>query len=197
MNENLLWVPRMLMIGSAGRNSGKTVLADALIRQWKSRQPVLALKVATVQELGGACVRGGKGCGLCSSLKDRFEIDAETDPTGDKDTNRLLAAGADQVYWLKAQKDYLREGTRELLAQITSDGIIICESNSLRNVVRPGYFIMIDNCGDAPWKKSARDVAEKADFILRSPVEESIPQILEKVNHDFGWVLDHLMKKQA
>ncbi|WP_406542459.1 hypothetical protein [Clostridium ljungdahlii] len=56
-------VPNMILIGSTARNSGKTTLAVSIINKYKLSRPVVALKVTTIQDKNGKCIRGGEGCG--------------------------------------------------------------------------------------------------------------------------------------
>ena len=47
-------VPNMIQIGSTGRNSGKTTLAEALIKQYQEVYPIYGLKIITIS--------GQRGC---------------------------------------------------------------------------------------------------------------------------------------
>lgn len=181
MEDNLLHIPQMLLIGSSGRNSGKTTLAITLLQQWKKHFSVVGLKVTSIEERDGKCPRGGEGCGVCNSLNDNFEILEETNRSLNKDTSILLASGADRVYWLKTLKDNIGDGIRDLMTKITANSLIICESNSLRNVVRPGGFIMINNGEDDKIKESAKKVMHKADIIIDYDFKKDIDSIIEKI----------------
>lgn len=184
MEKNFLVIPQMLLIGSSGRNSGKTTLAIALIQKWKCKFPIIALKVTTIQEKNGKCPRGGEGCGVCSNIKGNFEILEEINRDGNKDTSHLLASGAEKVYWLKTLKTHSYEGIMAFMTNFSGDSLIICESNSLRKVVRPGTFIMIDNPTNAIMKKSASEVIRKADMIIDYDFRNNISTLIEKLKID-------------
>jgi molybdopterin-guanine dinucleotide biosynthesis protein A len=156
----------MLMIGSAGANVGKTELACAIIHKFCKSNPLIGIKVTTIQAKDGQCPRGGAGCGVCSSIDGNFLITEETDRASGKDTARLLAAGAGRVFWLRVIRAHLDEGLTSLLDVVGPDATLICESNSLRQVVEPGLFLMVTSGGGRPWKKSAREVAEFADKVV-------------------------------
>jgi hypothetical protein len=159
---------RLILIGSTGRNSGKTFLAAELIRRFKPI-PVTALKVTGIEQHGGPCPRGGQGCGACVISGD-FCLEQELSPNGAKDTSVLLAAGAERVFWLRCLRSALVSGFHAFLKQAGDESIIISESNSLREVVEPAAFIMIhDTEGGIP-KPSAQRNAERSDFTLQSPV---------------------------
>jgi len=158
----------MLMIGSAGRKTGKTELACALIRKFSKDRDITGIKVTTIEERDGQCPRGGQGCGVCPSLDGDFCITEETDSSSDKDTARLLAAGASQVFWLRVMKTHLEEGLAALPDIIGADAVSICESNSLRLVVKPGLFLMVQGSNQEVPKSSARAVMRYADRIVIS-----------------------------
>ncbi len=159
----MIRMPNMLLIGAAGRNVGKTELACALIAEHKKAAEIVAVKVTTIAERGGKCPRGGKGCGVCASLKENYDISEELSPPPHKDTGRMLAAGASQVLWLKVLREHLDEGLKALFSVIGSDRLVICESNSLRLKVEPGIFLMVKDKFSDIDKPSAEEVKEFAD----------------------------------
>ncbi len=155
---------RMLMIGSAGANVGKTELACAILRRFQGEgEDIVGIKVTTIKEKDGQCPRGGEGCGVCSSLEGVYSILQETDTASGKDTARLLAAGASRVYWLRVLKTHLEEGLAALLDIVGPEVTSICESNSLRHVAEPGLFFVAERKGAKTWKPSALEVKEYAD----------------------------------
>lgn len=153
----------MLMIGSAGRNAGKTELACSLIRRFGLERKIVGIKVTTVDRKDGTCPRGGKGCGVCSSMSGAFCITEETLAAGRKDTSRLLAAGASRVFWLRVMRKSLHQGAVALLNAVGGDAVLICESNSLRKVMEPGLFLMVRDKDSDQYKISAMRVKGYAD----------------------------------
>jgi molybdopterin-guanine dinucleotide biosynthesis protein A len=168
VSHDLLTLDRMLMIGSTGANVGKTELACAVISKFSQSCDIIAIKVTTIKAKNGKCPRGGTGCGVCSSLKGDFCITEETNSTSGKDTARLLAAGADRVFWLRVLKESLTEAINTLLDVIPPDVPLVCESNSLRQVIEPGLFLMVTNPHHRVFKNSAQAVKKYADEILVS-----------------------------
>jgi len=158
----------MLMIGSAGSNVGKTELACTLLKKFCKTSDIIGIKVTTIKDKDGQCPRGGEGCGVCSSLEGVYCITEETDSSSGKDTARLLSAGARRVFWLRVLKEHFQEGTTALLDIIGPDSVSICESNSLRQVVEPGLFLMVRNRNLKIWKNSARQVKKYASRIVIS-----------------------------
>jgi hypothetical protein len=181
MEKELLSMKRMILIGSTGRNSGKTTLASELIQQWKEQVSITALKITSLDQRHGGCHRGAGGCGACTNMGGCFELTEETGLHASKDTSILLAAGASRVFWLKALKSHLREGLLEFLTQIPDHALILCESNSLRKYVEPGCFIMMKNSADKMIKPSAEDVFGLADMVIENDFKDSIKKAASRI----------------
>lgn len=160
----MIHAPQMLLLGSAGRNSGKTLFASRIIEQMSQHHPVIGAKVTTISERNGACPRGGEGCGVCGSLEGNFCITEEKTPGQKKDTQRLLAAGAERVFWLRAHRNHLGKAAQALLETIGPDTPIVCESNSLRSVIEPSLFLMLHPTGKHSFKESAQAVDSWTDL---------------------------------
>jgi len=173
----------MIMIGSTARNSGKTALAAAVIDKYKLNHPVAALKVTTIAEKNGKCIRGGDGCGTCSSLKGNFELKEETKSAGNKDTAILLASGAQKVYWLKVLKSNMQAGFKEFISLMPANTLIVCESNSLRKVVEPGVFVMLKTARDNKIKESAAEVMSLADIVYENNLEDDFACLINEIEH--------------
>ncbi len=153
----------MLMVGAGDRNAGKTEFVCSLIRKFSSRYNIIGMKVTSIDAVNSGCPRGGYGCSVCSSLEDHYDITEETNGRVDKDTCRMLAAGAARVFWLRALKTHLKKGILALLNVIGDNAILVCESNSMRRVVEPEVFMMIKDSDVEDWKSSAKDVAQYVD----------------------------------
>lgn len=184
MESKLLSIPQMILIGSSGRNSGKTTLAVEMINKWKNKSSIIALKITSLQEKNGKCQRGGEGCGACSHISGNFELVEETNKNANKDTSLLLAAGAEKVFWLKSLRSDIYDAIKFFMSTVPPDTLIICESNSLRKVVLPGSFIMLNNTKNGVIKKSASEVIEKADLIIEDDFRNDIDSIIKKIESD-------------
>jgi len=159
----MIRLENMLMIGSSGSNVGKTELACALLRRFGGNHRIVGVKVTAIEGKDGSCPRGGLGCGVCSSMDAEYRITEETDRHSRKDTGRLLVAGADKVYWLRVMRTHLCQGLTAVLEAVGRDTVLICESNSLRQVVEPGLFLIVDRADRRSWKRSAQQVRQHAD----------------------------------
>ena len=120
---------------------------------------------------------------MCSSLKGNFEIVEELNAANNKDTSLLLSAGAESVYWLKTLKDNIYEGFEAFINQIPENTLIVCESNSLRKVVNPGVFVMVKNSKDSQMKKSASDVIDQADIIIKNNFNDDFQEVVKEIEN--------------
>lgn len=169
--------PNMLLFGAVGRNQGKTRLAVRMVEKYSKTRLVVGIKVITVRNHGDICPRGGKGCGICKGLKDCYDV-REEQGDGDKDTMLMKKAGAKTVYLVRAYPEGLSEALADVLGRIPEDSVVVCESNSVRSVVKPGVFFMMDG-GGGERKPSAEQVYELADEIV-SPDETAWDEIINR-----------------
>ena len=156
----------MLMIGSAETKSGKTELACALLRKFNKNNNIIGIKITTIENIeeDGLCSEEGRDTAF--TLKQKYVITEEKNEASGKDTARLLAAGASKVFWLRALKDSLGEGIAALLDRTRPEAVSICESNSLRQIVEPGLFLILKRHNSNIWKNSAMRIKKYADSIV-------------------------------
>jgi hypothetical protein len=157
-------------------------LAAELIRRWKGRFPIAALKVTTIA-CKGICQRGGEGCGSCTDLSSDFALEEEQDSASGKDTVQLLKAGAIRVFWLRTLRSSMAEGFACFMEKTLPDALLICESNSLRELVNPGCFIMLANRENGEMKPSAAKVADRADITGGNVFEpENLERLMSRIH---------------
>jgi molybdopterin-guanine dinucleotide biosynthesis protein A len=178
-----------IILGSTGRNTGKTEFACRLIERLGKTHSVYGVKVTTIVRDEGGCPRGGTGCGVCSSLNEDFEITEEKTSGSVKDTQRMLQAGASRVFWLKVFKDALPQGVDALIKCLPDDAMVVCESNTLRTVVEPGLFFVIKNMTEKSVKPGCADVIQYADKIIEfnNMAWDFIPERVHVKNHT--WIM--------
>lgn len=161
----MIRLPNLLLIGATGRNVGKTEYAVRLVRRLAAGGPVAAAKITVIREGGGACPRGGAGCGVCSSLNGQpFLLQQDDCPDGKKDTHRLRAAGARPVWWLRVRQADLAAGLAALASCLDPAVPVVAESNSARHGLEPGLFVVIRD-PDGQMKESCRAVLPYADVL--------------------------------
>jgi hypothetical protein len=163
---------QMILIGSMGRNSGKTTMALELIRLWKERFPITAVKITSVNKDNKYCPRN-VNCGGCSDFPGESLLEEIKEPVGDKDTDKFIRAGAHNVFWLRSTRIALQEAFAAFSLKVPEDSLIICESNCLAQTFRPACFIMLSHSKDHPGKPSAQGLIEKADIVLQGSYEVS------------------------
>ncbi|OFX41345.1 MAG: hypothetical protein A2X08_15605 [Bacteroidetes bacterium GWA2_32_17] len=163
---------KFIIIGSTGRNNGKTEFACKLIKQLSKEHLVIGVKVTTIKEDEAKCPRGEQGCGVCGSLTGSYKLTDETDKISQKDTARMLRSGAEKVLWLCVYKKSLLEGINELISKIPHNAVVVCESNSARLAIDPGLFIIIRKLSENFIKKSCKEVYDFADKIIESDGEK-------------------------
>ncbi|MFC1734873.1 NTP transferase domain-containing protein [Candidatus Hydrogenedentota bacterium] len=161
----MIRLPKMLLVGATDRNAGKTTFASRVIRELRDHD-ITGVKVTVIRKDAGGCPRGSEGCGVCSSLEGVYMLAREEDANSEKDTGKLLAAGAARVFWLRVADDSVEEGMNALLEIAGRDALMVCESNSLRHAVEPGLFIMMKNKSSDNFKESARSVVNYVDRIV-------------------------------
>ena len=152
----MLKAEKILMIGAAGKNAGKTEFVCQLIQKFKDVHKVFGLKVTTLhEEVDKGQLPPGK----------TYILSEETGGSPGKDTVRMLEAGAEKVFWLRATVDGLERGFHEFREYLSGNELVICESNSLRRVVEPGLFMIMKRTDTGPVKPTCQAVWEFADYI--------------------------------
>ncbi|MDD3859640.1 MAG: molybdenum cofactor guanylyltransferase [Bacteroidales bacterium] len=156
----------LILIGSSGRNAGKTEFACRIISNHKNKFPVYAVKIKRVCTNKDECDNLCKHCYLGKMPEPGFQISEEEDNTTGKDTSRMLVAGAKKVYYIKSEKNKLGIAFSELMKSIPDNSLIVCESNYLRQYIKPGLFVLIRNNEDESLKESYTSTIEFSDKII-------------------------------
>ncbi|MFH1296875.1 MAG: hypothetical protein ABIJ04_06335 [Bacteroidota bacterium] len=156
----------ILIIGSTGRDIGKTEFACRIIEKHSAHKEIFGIKIVPVDKDERNCHRGIDGCGLCDSLTGDYQIIEEKIPDTLKDTSRMLKAGAKKVYLLLVDKNSLEKGIQAMLRILPDNALIVIESNSIRKVLEPGLFIVIKDFTANSVKQTCAEVIEFADKIV-------------------------------
>lgn len=157
----------MLLLGSESRNAGKTILACRIIAAIAAQRPINAFKVTVLDDDEPVCARGTAGCDACAGHPKTFCLAPETSSAGPKDTQRLLAAGASAIFWLRALPPHLEAGARALVATLGGQSPSVGESNRLRTCVVPDLFLMVRRPG-AAIKPTVEAVRPYVDCLITS-----------------------------
>ena len=152
---------KLVIVGGAGRNVGKTEFCCRLIQKMSRRQDVYGLKVSVVlpHELGYH--------GDHSSLPADTALFKEHNRASNKDTSRMLRAGAKAVYFLHGEDETIAQGYHQLKTLLPPDSLIISESNSLAAHIEPGLLIVVKG-PDTDIKPRAAALISSADMVVNS-----------------------------
>jgi hypothetical protein len=174
----MLHYPNLLLVGGSNRNVGKTTLILNLIKKYKAQFSIIGLKVSSIQP------GEDQFHGTHLNLESNFEVYEETNKDGQKDTSKMLIAGAKKVYYIRSTDELIPQAFNSLQSKIPPNAMIICESISLRKHLTPGLFILIQDLRTDTLKKS---------FLALKPIAN---QIITTDGNNFNFdferiVIDH------
>ena len=99
------------------------------------------------------------------------------------DTQKMLEAGADKAFYCKSSTSLLKDSFNAFLKNVCEGSIIIVESLSIRKLLKPGVFILIDSESNNQ-KDRYSDLKQFADIIVISKNIESFD--LNRIKLDCG-----------
>jgi len=149
----------ILLVSGSSRNCGKTIVACHAIKHLSATGKVYGLKITPHNH-----VTGSKQQLVCD--EDGYRIYKELDWQSDKDTSRMLYAGATEVYFIQCTDARLKRAFKHLAHRITRNAPVVCESGSLANVYHPGLHLLIKGAKVDETKESYRANLKKADLVL-------------------------------
>ncbi len=153
--------PNILLIAGTSRNVGKTTFAEDVIRKYAADHFVIGLKVTSIHA-GEGLHHGRKDI----PLNGAFNILEETDRNGLKDTSRMLLAGAQKAFFIQAKDDQLYAAVEAFFHIVPPTSLIVCESGSLRQVLRPGVFLIFRNMQSGLVKARIKALEPLADHLI-------------------------------
>jgi len=157
----MLSVPEMVMIDGNSRNSGKTTMACSIISKISAKHEVIGLKVTSVRP-GEEDKHGNHE----EDLTTNYTIFEELDRESQKDTSKMLRAGATRVYFIRVSDIYIEQAVLHFLSRYINKQVIVCESRSLRKLIIPGLFLMMLRKPAQSEEKDVDDYLKKADKIF-------------------------------
>ena len=132
-------VMKVVTVSGAHSGIGKTTTVERLL---KGLNGWSALKVTTIKE--GSCPRE-MPCGICEEQDAQFTIVADSSILNQcgKDTQRMMAAGAREVLWLKAKPSGLKKGLEAALKKFKYTRGVVIEGTSILKHLKPDLAILI------------------------------------------------------
>jgi len=154
-------IKNILLVSGSGRNCGKTTLVCNIISSLsKGNSKVLGLKISPHFHIMDEKQ-------LLSHKEEGINIYEEKNPNSEKDSGRMLKAGAKKVYFIQCDDKLLEQAYIKFTEFISSDDLVICESGSLSNIYKPGLHILVRGDNFDAKKKSFINNLAKADLIVR------------------------------
>lgn len=134
---------RVITVSGERSGVGKTAVVEFLLRQLEGWS---ALKVTAIKD--GPCPKK-ISCGVCKRQHMPFSIISAPRVISrkGKDTQRMKAAGARKVLWLKAKPSGLKEGLRKALERFNGSKGVIVEGTSVLKYLKPDLGIFITGKG--------------------------------------------------
>lgn len=129
-------LPSFLIITGMGRNIGKTSLACNIIKEFSEKERITAIKISShfhepTPEL------------KLLFKTEAYSISKEYNPGTEKDSSKMLAAGAKDSFYIQSQKDNLKEAFDKYMQKFDPGNAVVCESSALAKIVTPGLGFTI------------------------------------------------------
>lgn len=124
----------MLLISGSGQNTGKTTLVCQIIREFAAQVNLTGIKITNhfhplTYEMPVLAEHAS------------YKIYREILKDQPKDSSRMLTAGAAQVFFVMAEKEYLKPMMVTLLNSLDEKTALICESGGIADYFKPGLHI--------------------------------------------------------
>lgn len=184
----MIEMPNMLMISGNARNIGKTTLACAVIQQVCSSHEIWGLKVTSIRP-GEDKYHGSHA----SMLQKGFVIVEETDADIPKDTARMLKAGAGRSFYMQTADTDIADAAGYLKTYLPHNVAVVCESRSLRKVIKPGIFVFLQTESNNLHLKTDTEIIALANVVHNcNPGMQSILDMAQGLRfHDNRWIINN------
>lgn len=152
---------RFIIIAGTARNVGKTTLACQLIQSLLDKNTI-ALKFITLKKNG---FKHSHHQDIKTfQLIEEFDTGSETG--SEKDTMKMLRAGAQRSFMLISHEAYVSEALSSFLLAIEDNAFVIAESATLRKFLKPAKFIIVDRENAVNRKPYIKDLLPLADHFI-------------------------------
>lgn len=162
-SESMSAHPRMLFIGSGWRKSGKTWLVCHAIEKLVGIAPVIGLKVSLHRQ-----GENNYHPGRYHPTGDEYQIVEELFPGDKADTAKMLKYGCNQSYLIRANEQSLETAFHHFIEKVPGNHILVAETLSLRDIVKPDLLVIIEDITQEQVKASAMRLLPEADLCIQS-----------------------------
>jgi len=185
-NNPVLVDHHLLIIGGSGRNVGKTTLALEIIRKYAKTVNLTGLKLSSHNNQDKMFHGSHHPMDVHN-----FSIWVETCLNDNKDTARMIFAGAKQSFYIESPDTLIYESYMKFNELYKPVGPIICESKSLRKFVKPGLFIFLVD--PLKGKDHTHEYEAVADYVhYFNPIIPSFNDLVDQIEYiNTGWKLKH------
>jgi len=159
----------LVIVAGSGRNVGKTEFVCGLIRNVSSKCQVYGLKVSAVYP-DEKIYHGCHGNTVSEPLVEETRVDL------DKDSARMLRAGAQRVFYLRAEDAQIKNGFEQFLKMVPDGAPVVCESGSLSKIVRPGLLVLVTR-KDVQCKPRSAELIQSVSLIVHSDGTSGFPEL--------------------
>ncbi len=160
--------PLIIGIGGSHSGAGKTTTAEAILKYVASQSLESGVRSSKIKNRESLVTR--KDWGAIKYTKTAIYVsiidDPETLTQENKDTARLINAGAKKVLWVQSPPEGLKEVLPMAVDRFSHLRGIIVEGNSAIEFLKPDIVIFVSGRHGGALKKSAERVLETADIIL-------------------------------
>jgi len=150
---------KIILISGAGQDVGKTLFSCLIIKRLKELgRKVYALKISP---------HFHNTKPLKTIFNDeKFILSLEDNTNTGKDSSRMLAAGADESFFLQVQDVNLPEAIQYTMSFVPKEVFMVVESGGLYRFMKPALSFFIQREGVAAVKPNAEEKKARADFVL-------------------------------
>ena len=101
-----------------------------------------------------------------ATLEHPYALSEEVDPSGQGDTCRFLAAGAQRSYWLRTAAGQLGNALPALNSILQSSRNVIVESNSILQFFKPHLYVVVLDFTIEDFKPTSLEYLDRADALI-------------------------------
>lgn len=126
----------LLLVAGTNRNVGKTTFCCKVISKLVTNHEVWAIKITP--HIHSVC----PSCKIIHQTNDLI-ISEELSAEQNKDSSKMLAAGATKVFYIQGSDGQLPQVVQWIKESIPLDIPIVCESAAIRHFIEPGCFVIL------------------------------------------------------